>query len=612
MDAASSSQYQLQAKIALLEDKLNLVSQHLQTNNIGDAAALESIKPSVKSVRDKCLQELQERWFSYKPPLCSFDEYSSYLNMFQRGEHDREAARQQDRARVAYEQELGKPAPEILQVAAAGFGFYHHEDLSASFNPPELAHEAATPFRGDRYITFSEDAAIAQCPLTFLPFKRPLRYSKTVSLTLLDNEICFFANTTIVNLHVTYKNLLRKSEATGLDRSQVMTLLKKFVEKFFPSFYFSVINLTDPTTVFRVCVSLIDSYDVLSKLDDILKSMKRPAGESIAQTFWNYYTLISTRLSYTQPGLTASALEAKAQRLSTNALRHYVSPDLRPLYDAFVSQQHRDGTEVTHQRCLTYIMEMEKTRPNLAPSSDLYYAPTEPAEVNMHHLRKFAKPGDTFLKSPDKIRNAALKKQREERAASSGSRSSSRASSRTPTPGPRPRSSSGSRGRHPVTSTPARPLRESRGRQTPTQSPIRPPDGPRFDVSPARKRDSDRGRKSDRNSRRSHRSPSATSFGSSKSRDSSSGPSRPHSRMSSRSRERFFTGAMRDMKKLNSRLAKAIDKACSKCGSFRHQSRDCQLYPNYCKTKCSCGYFHKESECNRHSFWRSSKSHTKN
>ena len=98
-----------------------------------------------------------------------------------------------------------------------------------------------------------------------------------------------------------------------------------------------------------------------------------------------------------------------------------------------------------------------------------------------------------------------------------------------------------------------------------------------------------------------------TGYSDRRSRSGPRTPRTPHSRSSSTSRDRHQTHLREEMKKLNHKLSKAVTQPCSKCGGTNHRSRQCRTYPDFCPTRCSCGYFHKESECNKKSskpFWK--------
>ena len=181
MEAASAVGIQLNEKIIFLEDQLHKLTQKLVDKGTIDKTQ-EKTRQSIRSINERVIEELKNSWIAMPPPLCSFNEYSSMINLYHKEMHDNETARAHDRARALYEAELERNGATVLQLREAGLGFLHEADFSALSTNPKISHESMGQYRADKYVTYESEAAYGQDPVTLKPYARPLRYNKTVTI----------------------------------------------------------------------------------------------------------------------------------------------------------------------------------------------------------------------------------------------------------------------------------------------------------------------------------------------------------------------------------------------------------------------------------------------
>ena len=153
------------------------------------------------------------------------------------------------------------------------------------------------------------------------------------------------------------------------------------------------------------------------------------------------------------------------------------------------------------------------------------------------------------------------------------------------------------------TSSPASTPPTVRRVRTPYQPRGRPDRREALFRSPSRDRNKTPGYRSDRR-RDNHRRNSGSRQSS---REGSRTTSRTPTRMSSSSRERYIGNVQRDMHRLNEKLAKAVATGCAKCGSKGHRSKQCRVFPKFSDTKCSCGLYHPQDQCNQKPFYSTPK-----
>ena len=566
MAEAASVDFRLSDKVNRLEDVVYQLSKTIQEHDLlsDEFIKLGEVKPSVKSVRDRQLAELRKMWKLYKPPAMSFTGYLTYCNQFFKAEHDRAAARNFDRARTDLESELTRRGPRVFQSNDRQDmgGFLYHEDLSAIAIPPHLAESKET-YKPEKFVVYENGAAIAIDLVTLQPFTRPLKFNRDITMDLFANQIQFYARTTIPDLPATYRKALLRCQQLGFDKEQVQTFLKKFVETYFPSFLYVLQNSRTPTEVFENALALIDGNEVLSQINGLISSFKRPKSQSIKETFYHFLTLTRLRLSLREPGLSPEGLERKAHRLSTNQIGRFTNPEMLTLFESYVRDLHQHGSECTAEMAIRFISNMEANQPHLAPQGDIFYHEDQQVTLEMNKFTRSA-----LAKAKEKL-NKGLERSRKERS-DKGKKKNKKESS-TPL-----------RSRSPSVS---RPVTEVRSRSPSAQS----------------------AREHNQTMYRS-RSPSASSVSSvsSASTEKSYNTGRAkmgfHSRQSSRSRER---NAQRLQKysekasKINKKISK-LNLYCNKCGYRNHNSRNCEIY-KYSKTKCKIckDLYHATEECRK-------------
>ena len=565
MQAANALSIQFEQKLNALQDQLHTIGGLLQQNNIGNADL--SIEPSLKNVQDQQVESLKQKWINLKYPSFSFDQFSSYCNLVLRESHIREINRNLDKARASYSEELQRRGPSLLAFQEENLAFLSHEDFSGISGNPALNREQSLPFTPHHLVTFTDGVAIALNPATLIPFDRPLQYNREVTLDFLTNyDLVFYPLTEIPNLMRCYENILTKGEKFGMRRTQISILLKEFIKKYHSSYYFSVANETNPDNIFNICLQLITAQDPAAQLTTLLNNLKRPHGSDITEIFWKHKTLLLSKLSIREPALTASGLESKTNRLASQALRNFVSPLLLPHLDAYINSRHRDGKDLAPKVLISFIQNLEKRDPTLRPTGDIYFASPEfSAEINMANTRQQTKgqPNYQFQSSPQDRKPRRDKGYHKSRNQNRQAKASRRPSYRSPSP------ASTTRGPSPARPSPA----------------------------PVPRRSLSRDRQGSRDSSRQQ----------SKSPHRAASPSPPnvHSRMSSRSRERFKNKLNKEMESLNRKLRNAKIDSCSKCGKSNHKSRDCRTFPYFSDKKCHiCNLFHKASDCpKRKNFW---------
>ena len=573
-DAAASVNFTLTDKIARLEDTVYTLSKVLEAQQI-TTGELGDIKPSIRSIRDRDIAELTRKWEEFSPPCMTFQQYLEYSNLFLRDQHERSLRRERDRNRAQYEMELNRRGPQIFQqddqAGRPGPGYLFHEDFSNLPPAPTVNTETGGAFRPERFIAYDQDRAIATDLSTLIAFDRPLQYNRQVSLDLFSDQLIYFPSTTIFDLVKTFNNVLTRCEFLGFTKTMVADLLKKFTDKYFPSYSYVLRAETTSTGVFQRALGLIDSNEITSQIRTLFNNFKRTKDQTIKQVYFSFLTLTKIRLIVREPGLSEDAMRVKAQRIVTNQLAHFVSTDMAQLYNVWVADQHKNGQIIDPMEACRYISEMESRMENLAPVGDIHYSDNTESGVEALMNR-------IVTRSVAKVKNhkflPGLTRSRKERSDKGKARSGRGRSYQ------QPRASTPDRSYREKSKSPPTSGRSSRASSTQSG-------GGRDSRSPSpaisyRSQRSDSGSESSRSESRERR---MTGF---------------HSRQSSQSRERNnrnFDRWSQKAKQYNKKLA-SLRSGCNKCRSPNHTSKYCKKYM-FSKTKCEfCkDLFHKSSEC---------------
>ena len=581
MAEAASVNFTLGDKIAKLEDLVYTLSQTLEAQQITQGE-LGDVRPSIRSIRDRDITELNRKWTTLKPPCMTFQEYTEYTNLFLKDQHDRNIQRERDRQRLLHQTELSRRGPQLFQHEDVGGqpgpGYLYHEDFANLGPNPAVNTETSSNYRPERFISFDRDRAVATDLSTLISFERPLQWNRTVSLDYFSEQIIFFPQTEIPDLVKCFNNILVRCEFLGFLKEQAAQVFKLFVEKYFPSYAFVLRAERTPSKVFEVALALIDSNEVLSKVNSLFNNFKRGKNQTIKECYFSFLTLQKIRLTLKEPGLTEEQVTTKSQRIVTNQLSKFLSPDMSQLYNNYIAQQHKNGQLVEPVSACRFIGEMESQNSSLAPAGDISYH-DDASEDSVNAMMQRVTRSVSKKKSTPLFKG--LTRSRKERSDKGKSRNV------TNQKGPQ-RSSTPVRGddRH----------QEPQHRSTSRSS------------AGSQSRSSSREGSPARISGRS--SSAASSGGRSTSREDNTKTFRGgfHSRQSSKSRERNVKQSERwnqKASKYNKKIS-GLQLFCNKCGKNNHSSRKCQTY-EYSKTKCEyCkDLYHLTSLCKQKpkQFW---------
>ena len=370
MDSAQAVNILNTNRLNSQRDLLHKVISKLEQCNVqGASEALDLIPQTLKNVQDQAYDNLMEAWLSYKEPIFTLSEWICLVQKNAADSHGRSRAREKARLTAAYTAAVENPQPEIRCVGNDRNHVYNQflleRDLTTHAIPPSLGMEMPE-FQADQHVIRDERTCYALCPNSLERLERPLKYAYTPSLADFQQEIIFFPMTKVLNLIETLQNCMKRGQALGYDRNQFIMVLKTFIDIHAKEFAATIRPLTGTHACFKAVLTLVHTYDILPTINSQLRKLTRYPKESIHQFFLKHTSLLNVKIKYSQPHLTATQVENKAEAIAKTALVNFVEDNTKENYLQFIKVQNSIGEPVSLIDSLNFIRDLESSSPHFA------------------------------------------------------------------------------------------------------------------------------------------------------------------------------------------------------------------------------------------------------